>query len=356
MKMPFIHHVECSLAPHYYDQEALSEALLKDWGSRYFNPQRILDFQRNVLVGGRHLAVPLEQYGEMTGLAEFNAAWVDAAVPMATKAVDALLENTGISAADIDAIFSTTVTGLAVPSLDARIMNQLPFRRDTKRTPLFGLGCLAGVAGINRMGDYLKGHPTHAAILVSVELCSLTLQKQDLSVANIIASGLFGDGCAAVLMVGDEHPLARTSPLRWSLPRSAFFENTEHIMGWDVVDTGFKVVLSPEVPQLVANELPGEVKSLMAATAGNREKPDFMVAHPGGPKVMEAMETALELEDDALELSWQSLHQFGNMSSSSVLFVLRDTIERKPKPGSIGMMAAMGPAFCAELNVLEAVH
>ena len=211
--MPLIHSVQTSLAPNYYDQDALSNALLADWGERYFNPQRILDFQRNVLVGGRHLAVPLERYDELKGLGDFNDAWLEAAVPMATEAVEQLLDNAGIEAAEVDTIVSTTVTGLAVPSLDARVMNRLPFRRDTRRTPLFGLGCLAGVAGINRVGDYLKGHPTHAAILISVELCSLTLQKQDLSVANIIASGLFGDGCAAVLMVGDEHPLAETAPL-----------------------------------------------------------------------------------------------------------------------------------------------
>ncbi len=354
--MPLIHSVRTSLAPHHYEQGELSEALLADWSERYFNPQRILDFQRNVLVGGRCLAVPLDRYSELKGLGDFNDAWLEAAVPMATEAVGQLIADSGLDASEIDALVSTTVTGLAVPSLDARVMNRLPFRRDTKRTPLFGLGCLAGVAGINRVGDYLKGHPTHAAILVSVELCSLTLQKQDLSVANIIASGLFGDGCAAVLMVGDEHPLAQEAPLRWSNPRSAFFGDTERMMGWDVVDSGFKVVLSPEVPDVVANELPGEVESLMTEAGVESERPDFLVAHPGGPKVMRAMETALELDEDALQLSWKSLKEYGNMSSSSVLFVLKDTLEDLPPAGSVGMMAAMGPAFCAELNVLEAMH
>ena len=353
--MALIHSVRTSLAPNYYDQEALSNALLADWGERYFNPQRILDFQRNVLVGGRHLAVPLERYDELRGLGDFNDAWLEAAVPMATEAVETLLNDAGIDASEIDAIVSTTVTGLAVPSLDARVMNRLPFRRDTRRTPLFGLGCLAGVAGINRVGDYLQGHPTHAAILISVELCSLTLQKQDLSVANIIASGLFGDGCAAVLMVGDEHPLAQAAPLKWSHPRSAFFGDTERVMGWDVVDSGFKVVLSPEVPQIVAAELPGEVDALLNDAEIDSGKPDFLVAHPGGPKVMKAMEQALNLDDDALELSWKSLREFGNMSSSSVLFVLKDTLEDLPPAGARGLMAAMGPAFCAELNLLEVV-
>ena len=304
-------------------------------------------------MGGRSLAVPLEQYDKLKDLGEANDAWLDAAVPMATKATAELLEGAGLAASDISQLTSTTVTGLAVPSLDARLMNTLGFSRDTRRTPLFGLGCLAGVAGINRVGDYLKGHPDQAAVLVAVELCSLTLQRDDLSVANIIASGLFGDGCAAVLMVGDEHPLAKSSPLEWSNPRSAFFEDTERVMGWDVVGSGFKVVLSPEVPRLVAEELPGEVEGLMQDASMSGERPDFIVAHPGGPKVLEALQDALDLGPEDLRLSWESLKAYGNMSSASVLFILHDTLQSPPPPGSVGMMAALGPGFCAELNLLR---
>ncbi len=351
--MPYIHSVTRALAPHAYTQEQLSEALLEIWGTRYVNPERILKFQKNVLVGGRNLAVPLDRYDKLADLGEANDAWLEAAVPMATQATAELLEGAGLQASEIAQLTSTTVTGLAVPSLDARLMNTLGFSRDTRRTPLFGLGCLAGVAGINRVGDYLTGHPDQAAILVAVELCSLTLQRDDLSVANIIASGLFGDGCAAVLMVGDEHPLAASSPLHWSSPRSAFFHDTERVMGWDVVGSGFKVVLSADVPKLVGQELPGEVEQLMNDAGKSGERPDFVVAHPGGPKVLEAMQDALELEEDALGLSWKSLKDYGNMSSASVLFILHDTLNNLPPKGAVGMMAALGPGFCAELNVLR---
>ena len=351
--MPYIHSVARTLAPHAYTQEELTSALLEIWRSRYVNPERILRFQQNVLVGGRNLAVPLERYAHLTDLGEANDAWLGAAVPMATQATADLLEGAGLEASDISQLTSTTVTGLAVPSLDARLMNSLGFARDTRRTPLFGLGCLAGVAGINRVGDYLKGHPDQAAVLVAVELCSLTLQRDDLSVANIIASGLFGDGCAAVLMVGDEHPLAKSSPLQWSNPRSAFFQDTERIMGWDVVGSGFRVVLSPEVPQLVARELPGEADQLMAEAGMAGERPDFVVAHPGGPKVLEALQDALGLDHEDLRLSWESLKDYGNMSSASVLFILQDTLNNLPPKGSVGMMAALGPGFCAELNLLR---
>jgi len=350
--MPYIHSVSCCLAPHSYDQEALTRALLEGWAQRYVNPERILRFQKNVLVGGRNLALPLERYDELSNLGAANDAWIEVAVPMARQAVSTLLQDAGLDASEIASLTSTTVTGVAVPSLDARLMNQLPFGRSTRRVPLFGLGCLAGVAGVNRVGDYLAGHPTEAAVLVAVELCSLTLQKSDLSVANIIASGLFGDGAAAVLMVGDEHPLAEKSPLHWSSPRSAFFPDTERVMGWDVVDSGFKVVLSPEVPRIVGEELPGEIQGLLQEAGVDSERPDFIVAHPGGPKVLEALEEALEL-DDELSHSWASLQKHGNMSSASVLFILKDTLDQLPPPGSVGVMAALGPGFCAELNLLR---
>ena len=351
--MPFIHSVACALAPNYYDQETLTRSLLEDWSGSYVNTDRILKFQKNVQVGGRHLAVPLERYQQLKTFGDFNDAWLEAAVPMATEAIDKLLSDAGLSPEDVGSLTSTTVTGLAVPSLDARLMNRLPFPRSTRRTPLFGLGCLAGVAGINRVGDYLAGHPKEAAILVAVELCSLTLQKQDLSVANLIASGLFGDGCAAVLMVGDEHPLAKVAPLEWSNPRSAFFADTERIMGWDVVDSGFKVVLSPEVPKLVAKEVPGEVEALLQEADLDQDKPDFVVAHPGGPRVLEALQDALELDEGMLQASWDSLNEHGNMSSASVLFILKDTLDNLPPKNSVGVMTALGPGFCAEFNLLK---
>lgn len=352
--MPFIHSVKTALGPHEYSQDELIAALMARWSERYYNPARIEQFQRNVLVGGRHLALPIEAYPELSGFGAHNDAWIEVATDMAECAVADLLQEAGLGAQEIATIFSTTVTGIAVPSLEARLMNRLAFAPDTRRVPLFGLGCLAGCAGVNRLGDYLRGQPTQAGILLSVELCSLTLQREDLSIANIVASGLFGDGCAAVLMVGDEHPLAASAPLSWDHPRSVFFPDTERIMGWDVVDTGFQVVLSPEVPDLVQRELPAAVDGLLAEAKLSRTDLDFFVAHPGGPKVLKAMASALELPQEALQSSWDSLARYGNMSSTSVLFVLADLLSRPPPTGQRGLMAAMGPAFCAELNLLTA--
>ena len=351
--MPYIHSVCCALPPHYYDQETLIQGLLKHWAKRYFNPERIAAFHRHVLVGGRHLALPIEAYEQLDGLQARNDAWLEVSLDLAAQAVTAVLTQAGLLAHDIRLLASSTVTGIAVPSLEARLMNRLPFARDTKRVPLFGLGCVAGVAGINRVADYLRGHPQEAAIFLSVELCSLTLQKDDLSIPNLLSSGLFGDGGAAVLLLGDDHPLVGEAPLELVTWQSVFFPHTERVMGWDMVDTGFKVVLSPEVPDIVRRELPGAVQGVCRAAGIRQADLSFVAAHPGGPKVLQAMEQALDMMHGALHLSWESLARYGNMSSVSVLFVLEHILKDLPTPDALGLMIAMGPAFCAELALLR---
>lgn len=351
--MPYIHSVCCVLPPHHYDQESLIQGLLKHWSKRYFNPDRIAAFHRNVLVGWRHLALPIEAYENLQGLQARNDAWLAVALDLAEQAATGVLAQARLQAHDISLLASSTVTGIAVPSLEARLMNRLPFAPDTKRVPLFGLGCLAGVAGINRVADYLQGHPQEAAIFLSVELCSLTLQKDDLSIPNLISSGLFGDGGAAVLLLGDDHPWVSEAPLELVAWQSAFFPQTERVMGWDIVDTGFRVVLSPEVPDIVTCELPSAVQGVCQAAGIRQADLSFVVAHPGGPKVLQAMEQALDVANDAFRLSWESLTRYGNMSSVSVLFVLDQTLKHVSKPDTLGLMIAMGPAFCAELSVLR---
>ncbi len=154
-------------------------------------------------------------------------------------------------------------------------------------------------------------------------------------------------------MVGDEHPLAASAPLHWFSGRSVFFPDTERVMGWDIVDSGFKVVLAPTVAELVSENLPGELSRLMQDEGVPERSPDFYIGHPGGPKILRAIEAALDLPPEALKPSWNSLQQYGNMSSTSVLFVLADTIESQPEDGKLGLLFAFGPAFCCELALLR---
>jgi alkylresorcinol/alkylpyrone synthase len=250
----------------------------------------------------------------------------------------------------VDALFFVTVTGVATPSIDARLMNRLALPSRVKRVPIFGLGCVAGAAGVARAADYLRGHPGEVAVLLSVELCSLTLQREDLSVPNLIASGLFGDGAAAVVLVGSDR---QTGGPRVVDSRSIFYPDTERVMGWEVSEQGFKIVLSAEVPEMVRRHLRGDVDAFLAAHGLARDDISVWISHPGGPKVLEAMQESLELPDEALESAWKTLREVGNLSSTSVLLVLEQTLASPPAPGSWGLMSAMGPGFCSELVLLR---
>jgi alkylresorcinol/alkylpyrone synthase len=344
--------------PHRYEQEELLAAFTAFWASEHHNPARVSQLHRAVQVGGRNLALPMEDYLGLD-FSQANDAFIRVGTDIGTQALKSALDAAQLKPSDVDAIFFTTVTGVAAPSIDARIVNRLGLRSDVKRTPIFGLGCVAGTAGIARVADFLRGWPDKVAVLVSVELCSLTLQRTDLSIPNLIASGLFGDGASAVVAVGSEHPcLKESNSTEWG-PRvrasqSRFYADTERVMGWDIGQSGFKIVLSAEVPSLVRRHLRQDVNEFLQAQGLELSDIQSWVCHSGGPKVLEAVEGALDLPKDSLELSWRSLQEVGNLSSSSVLFVLHDTIrEAHPAPGSLGMMIAMGPGFCAELVLLE---
>jgi alkylresorcinol/alkylpyrone synthase len=340
-----------ALPPHYYDQTALLAALQRRWADRYFNPDRLERLHRNVLVGGRHLALPIEEYEQLATWGDANNAWIRVAQEVGGQAVLDGLSRANLSTEDVDALIFVTVTGVATPSIDARLMNQLGLPPRVKRMPIFGLGCVAGAAGIARAADYVRAFPDQVAVLLSVELCSLTLQAEDLSIPNLIASGLFGDGAAAALVVGDDRPSDGPEIIA---TRSIFYPDSEQVMGWDISQDGFKIVLSAEVPDVVRQFLRRDVDAFLADQGLTRADISSWVCHPGGPKVLEAMQDSLELPEGALDVTWRSLQEVGNLSSTSVLLVLAETLENhRPAPGSWGMITAMGPGFCSELVLLR---
>jgi alkylresorcinol/alkylpyrone synthase len=343
--------VGSAFPPHYVDQETLIASLKDLWAGRFHNPTRVEELHRHVLVGGRHLALPLAEYARMGSFTEANDAWIRVGVDVGARAIEDALARAGLGVGDIDALWLTSVTGVATPSLDARLINRLGFRADIKRVPIFGLGCVAGAAGVARAADYLKGHPRDIALLLSVELCTLTLQRDDLSIANLIATGLFGDGGAAVVLTGDEHGDRGPSIVA---TRSVFYPGTEDVMGWRVGASGFQVVLSAEVPEMVRRHLRRDVDAFLAAHRLGYDDIAVWVAHPGGPRVLEAMQEALPMKPGALDIAWKSLREVGNLSSTSVLLVLQETLAGPTPPsGAYGLMTAMGPGFCSELVLLR---
>ncbi|MEP7035792.1 MAG: 3-oxoacyl-[acyl-carrier-protein] synthase III C-terminal domain-containing protein [Dermatophilaceae bacterium] len=343
--------VHAVLPPRRYAQAELTAAFSEMCLEPGDNRAVLARLHANARVSSRHLVLPLEQYADLRDFGQSNDLFIEHAVKLGAEALTGALQRSGIAPDEVDVIISTTITGIAVPSIEARIAGVVGLRPDVKRVPLFGLGCVAGAAGIARLHDYLLGHPNEVGALLSVELCSLTVQRDDHSVANLVASGLFGDGAAAVVAVGAnrEEPGPRVLD-----SRSHLYPDSQRIMGWDVGPAGLKIVLDGRVPSIVRQYLGKDISSFLAAHSLRVEDVAAWVSHPGGPKVIEAIEAELGLTGDPLELTWRSLDQIGNLSSSSVLHVLRDTLDKRHlTPGTPGMLMAMGPGFCSELVLLQ---
>ncbi|MCA8955492.1 MAG: type III polyketide synthase [Planctomycetes bacterium] len=338
---------------HYYDQATITRCLESIWQDDPAVRSRLSGLHQNVQVAGRHLALPLERYRRGLTFGEANDAWIDTSLRLGREAIDSALRSAGLGPRDVDAIFFSTVTGVASPSLDARLANVLGFRSDIKRVPMFGLGCVAGAAAVSRAVDYLLGHPDGVAVVLTVELCSLTLQTDDRSVANLISVGLFGDGASAAVLVGPQRAPAYPQAPEVLATRSVFYPDTEEVMGWTVSERGFSIVLSPQVPVVARECIPGDLDRFLADHGRTRAEVGSWVCHPGGPKVIQALADGLGLTPGDLELSWRTLREKGNLSSASVLLILRATmVERRPEPGTLGVMLAMGPGFCSELLLL----
>jgi alkylresorcinol/alkylpyrone synthase len=336
---------------HYYSQEMLLAALQEYWGERIENPNVLRRLHRHVSVDGRFLSLPKEEYMQMRTWGEANRHWIRTAKELGEKAVSGALAVAGLHGRNLGAFFFVSVTGISSPSIDALLINQMGLCRNIRRVPVFGLGCVAGAAGISRAADYVRAYPDQIAVVLSVELCSLTLQREDISMANLISSGLFGDGAAAVIVAGADCGLPGPTILA---TRSVFYPDTEEMMGWDVSEKGFRIVLSREIPDLVRKNLARDLDDFLAERGLTRADIGSWVLHTGGPKILEATADALELKNGQLDVSWDCLRRTGNLSSASVLVVLEEVMKnRRPKAGTLGLLAAMGPGFCSEFVLLQ---
>lgn len=275
------------------------------------------------------------------------------ALELYTQVAKQAVAAAGLALGDIDIIVTNTITGLSIPSLEARLMNRLAFRSDVERLPIFGLGCGGGVGGLARATRMAQARPGANVLFLTVDLCSLCLRVNDPSLAMFVSAALFGDGAAGVVLRsftgdGKGRPPARA---RIGAIGEYFWPETEHIMGWDIKNDGFGVVLSPELPALMRDRL-GEALFPFLKRAGlSLEDFDGFLLHPGGSKVLETAEEALGLSRDQIRYSWQVLRDYGNMSSATVLFVLKEAFA----DGASGrfLLAAFGPGFSAYFIVLE---
>ncbi len=348
--------VGSALPENRYPQEILTQAFKQYWGSRLENPEQFERLHAHMKVDTRHLAFPMQRYLEFRTFGDTNAAWFEAAQELGERAIDNALEHAGLSRRDLHALFVVSITGVASPSLDARLINRMDLRPDIKRTPIFGVGCVGGALGLSRAADYTLAYPNQNAALLAVETCSLTVQRDDLSITNLIATGLFGDGAAAVIVSGSEAGNGATPGAGPEIlgNGSTFYPDTEEIMGWDISEEGFKIVLSPRLMELIRRNLGRDVDAFLKGHGLTRCDIGNWVIHTGGPRVLEAMQDALGLKQSDAQLSWDSLGRIGNLSSASVLMVLEDSVkDHRPAPGTLGVLLAMGPGFCSEMLLLR---
>lgn len=305
-------------------------------------------------VATRHLALPIERYAEPITFGASNRLFIEVAAELTERALRQALDSAGLEAADVDFIMFTSVTGIAAPSVDAMLVPRLGLRPDVKRVPMYGLGCVGGAAGLARVNDYLAGHPDDVAVLLAVELCSLTFQRNDDSMANLVASSLFGDGAAAVVMVGD----ARAGRMPGSAvtvvnSRSALYPETAEVIGFNASESGFRVVLTNEVPAVIERHFAHDVEAFLAHNGLTVADMHGWIAHPGGPRVLESFQQSLGLADGVFAKSWSSLAAVGNLSSVSVLQLLGEELEAGHPAGAFVLLFALGPGVSAEFVLLR---
>ena len=307
----------------------------------------------------RHLALPLEAYAGLGSFRQANDLFISLGTDLAAQALKRALDVAGVQPAEVDHLIFTTVTGVAAPSIDALLVERLGLRPDVRRMPSFGLGCAGGAAGLASAHDYLVGHPRQVAVLVCLELCSLTLQRGDDSTANLVSSAIFGDGAAAAVLAGDEWTTSDDPTGPGPGPsvvgsRSRLFPGTQDALGWEVGESGFRIVLSAGLPDVIQAHLAEEVAALLAPHGLSTTDVGAWIVHAGGPKVLDAVAVALDLPPDALEASRESLATVGNLSSASVLHVLHTVNGRgRPAPGTVGVVMAFGPGVGCELVLLR---
>lgn len=325
-------------------------ALRYAFGSTYPELERLERMVDHSQIETRHLAAPLEMLLAGQSLETANQIYVETAQQLGRDVASQALNAAGVAADEVDFVATISCTGYAIPSLDVHLANRLGLRSDVRRLPITELGCGGGAAGLSLTGDWVRAHPGSTALLVSVELCSLTFQPADSSSSNVIAALLFGDGAAAAVVTS--RPLRPGPSIVDS--RTHLYPNTEHYMGFALKNSGFHLQMSPEVPEMVRRAFRPQLTDFLASAGLTQDCLGFYVLHPGGSKILRYYRSPVGVPDVWLRPAADVLGRSGNMSSATVLFVLDEVMRHQaPSAGNYGLLASLGPGFCTELVLLR---
>jgi alkylresorcinol/alkylpyrone synthase len=338
---------------HRYSQGEITEAFARSCRVEGADRQVLDRLHAATGVRTRNLAMPLADFGRFTGFDAMVEEFRRAAVPLCEQALDAALRTAGLRPRDVDMLMITSATGVTTPPIDVSVVRRMGLRPDVRRIPSFGLGCAGGAVGLARLHDYLTANPGQVAVLLAVELGSLAVGRDDTSTSSFVASGLFGDGVSALVACGTERAAGMPGPSVVAT-HSRLYQDTERLLAWDVAGSGFRVTIDRRLPSFIRDNVGEELTAFLATQGLSLPDITAWVCHPGGPEILRGFEAALGLTDGALEVSWCSLRDVGNLSSASVLHILERTLaDRAPAPGTPGLLMAIGPGVCAEFVLLS---
>lgn len=341
--------IATALPPHKVFQSDVRELVHHLFEEEYKGLERLMPVFEHTQIESRYFSQPLEWFSKQQSFVESSKEYVETALRLITQASEDVLAKSGVKRDDIEMVIAISTTGITTPSLDAKLIQALHLAKTTKRVPIWGLGCAGGVSGLARASELVKTLPSNKfALLVVVELCSLTFQRNDVSKSNIIAASLFGDGAVAVLVTNSP-----TEHFQILASHSFIFDDSEDIMGWDIIETGLKVRFSRDIPTLIRSQLPALLDEACEAWGIERSSIQHFVVHAGGAKVLQAYSESLALVPEQLEIAHRILRYHGNMSSVSVLFALKEFVESTPPTGELGVMIALGPGFSAEFLLFQ---
>ncbi len=349
--MPAIHSVSKINFPDKISQDQVKKTSRELFAPSFPNIDRYLEIFDNTDIKYRNFCLSLVKVPALNSFEKRNAEYVRIALEYSVKAIEDVIKKADIKKNEITDFIFVSSTGLATPSLDALIINKLRLNQDINRTPIFGLGCAGGVSGVAKANTVAKANPDAIVLLVAVELCSLTFLQNDFSKSNFVASSLFSDGVAACIIKGDSHS-RKNKNVTFKASESKLYYDSLDVMGWDFLDSGFKVVFSQDIPTIIHQNVKEDVTSFLSKHQLELKDIRNFIFHPGGKKVLSAYEDALKLDNDSLHNSREVIQNYGNMSSATVLYVLEKFMTEGYQKG-YGLMLALGPGFSSEMVLLE---